>query len=267
MIDPETSKPAVGASDGRPEGPLHRSRPDLSVSDLHGLEGDRRLPSEVASEAAFEVLSEFPSGLPSDSLEGLASSPIGAYLRRQRILRDVSIDELASITRIPLRSLERLEGGEFDGETDGFVRGFVRTVALALGLDADDTLARMLQEPALGVWERHQSSRRVKQALVALVLAVILVVGFLVLQAGWRVFVGATSNDPTRELVLWRDPVRSLAEETGVEVDPAGEIDPRSGLRGDTGAGGRAGELERSNVFDPDETAAREKPVTAALAP
>ena len=72
---------------------------------------------------------------------------IGSYLARQRRLRGVSVDELASLTRIPRRSLERLEAGAFDGTPDGFVRGFVRTVAEALGLDPDDAVNRLLREP------------------------------------------------------------------------------------------------------------------------
>ncbi|HPG28255.1 MAG TPA: helix-turn-helix domain-containing protein, partial [Myxococcota bacterium] len=73
-----------------------------------------------------------------DPAQTFEDRPIGEYLRRQRLLRGMSTEELAALTRIPLRSLERLESGHFDGETDGFVRGFVRTVATALGLDADD---------------------------------------------------------------------------------------------------------------------------------
>jgi len=74
--------------------------------------------------------------------------PIGTYLARQRKLRALSLEELEHITRIPRRSLERLEAGAFDGESDGFARGFVRAVAEALGLDAEDATMLMLSEPA-----------------------------------------------------------------------------------------------------------------------
>jgi len=183
-------------------------------------------PSHGASESSVSVGLE-----EADSFDPLEPSPIGAYLRRQRTLRGVSIEELGALTRIPLRSLERLEAGEFDGETDGFARGFVRTVAAAIGLDVDDTIARMLQEPTLGVWERHQSGRRLKQSLVAVVLIALCLIGFLVLQAGWRLLVGSNAQDPSRQIVIWRDPVRSLAEAAGVDVDPAGEIAPSKGTR------------------------------------
>ena len=140
----------------------------------------------------------------------------------------MSTEELASITRIPLRSLERLENGVFDGETDGFVRGFVRTVATALGLDADDAIARMLREPVPGVWERHSSARSAKQGLVAMVMLLVLVASFFVLRAGWNILLGEASAPGSRDVVLWHDPVRALAEATGARLDPRVEIDPGS---------------------------------------
>ena len=53
---------------------------------------------------------------------------IGAYLRRERELRHVSLEELVQITRVPLRMLQRIEEGRFDelpGEV--FARGFLRS--------------------------------------------------------------------------------------------------------------------------------------------
>jgi transcriptional regulator with XRE-family HTH domain len=69
---------------------------------------------------------------------------VGQYLANQRRLRRISIEELAERTRIPRRNLERLESGAFDSAADGFTRGFVRTVAEALGLDAGETVMRLV---------------------------------------------------------------------------------------------------------------------------
>jgi transcriptional regulator with XRE-family HTH domain len=171
------------------------------------------------------------SDLEQGSAEHLERSSIGDYLRRQRVLRDVSIEELSALTRIPQRSLERLERGEFDGQPDGFARGFVRTVAQALGLDVDDTVARMLDEPAVGVWERGINSGRLQRVAVLLALALAVGTGALVLRAGWRLLAGPASGDPSSAVVVWRDPVHALAEATGAEVDPAREIDPARGSR------------------------------------
>lgn len=168
----------------------------------------------------------------SDSIYGstgetFESRPIGEYLRRQRILRGMTAEELADLTRIPLRSLERLESGHFDGETDGFVRGFVRTVAVALGLDTDDTVARMLQEPEASAWQRHGPGRSAKQAFAAAVFLVLLVFAFLGARAIWSLLLGDASSPASRQVVVWRDPVHSLAAATGEEVDPRAEIEPR----------------------------------------
>ena len=176
------------------------------------------------------------------------SRPIGEYLRRQRILRGMSTEELATLTRIPLRSLERLESGHFDGETDGFVRGFVRTVANALGLDVDDAISRMLREPAPGTWERRVPGHRATRGLLVLLVCLGLAGGFFALRAGWRLLLGTASRSASREVVLWQDPVRALAEAGGVRLDPTGTIMPLS--RGEGARGEGAGE-------SPDPSAAR----------
>ncbi|MCG8591936.1 MAG: helix-turn-helix domain-containing protein [Proteobacteria bacterium] len=139
---------------------------------------------------------------------------IGSYLARQRRLRGISLDELEQLTRIPRRSLERLESGIFDGNPDGFVRGFVRTVALALGLDPDEAVSRMLDEVS------PEGQRRVGLrvplgplgALIGLLCAVLLV--GLWIHSRFQL-PGETAALPTEQLVR-RDPVRALAEAAAV---------------------------------------------------
>src|SRR5688572_17630438 len=68
---------------------------------------------------------------------------IGAFLRREREVRQVSLEELVQITRVPLRMLQRIEEDRFDelpGEV--FARGFLRSYARALGLDAEGVLSQ-----------------------------------------------------------------------------------------------------------------------------
>ncbi|MFK7894258.1 MAG: helix-turn-helix domain-containing protein [Myxococcota bacterium] len=227
---------------GGEAGPRHERRKGdrrASAGILAGAKGALGLPhgEDVLSSAEISsaIFDEEPMG-------DFEPGPIGGYLRKQRILREISISELSSMTRIPQRSLERLESGQFDGETDGFVRGFVRTVANALGLDEEDTLSRMLQEPSLGVWERHSTQRSLKQGLALVVIALVAVVGFVILRTGWNVLVGVTSDAGRGEVVLWQDPVRALAEATGAAVDPMAEIDPRgSGVRDARDAGSELG--------------------------
>jgi cytoskeletal protein RodZ len=68
---------------------------------------------------------------------------IGQYLRRSRQDRSMSVEEVSRSTRIPVASLERLENDQFDdlpGEV--FVRGFLRAYARAVGVAAEEVLAR-----------------------------------------------------------------------------------------------------------------------------
>ena len=151
-------------------------------------------------------------------LNGGAAPPkepsIGQYLARQRSLRGISIDELAGRTRIPRRSLERLEAGAFDLTPDGFTRGFVRTVAEALGLDPDETVMRMLHEPG---GEMGAGSARAAR-LPVMVLAGLLLAALLA-AAGWGLWwlggaLGSARGAPDAdELVYRRDAVRALAAE------------------------------------------------------
>ena len=166
-------------------------------------------------------------------VERLAAISIGEYLKRQRLLRGITVEELSATTRIPLRSLERLEAGYFDGVSDGFVRGFVRTVALALGLDADDTVARMLDEPAASQWERNGAGLWRKQALAVVALVVVTILALWVLRTGWNLLVGGPGSAPSREIVMWRDPVHQLASENPGALDSArGSAAPGSATDG-----------------------------------
>jgi hypothetical protein len=152
--------------------------------------------------------------LEADPSDGAQS--IGAYLSAQRRLRGISIEELAQQTRIPLRSLERLESGSFDADVDGFVRGFVRTVASALGLDADEALNRALQEPGGAVAHRVAPKLSIKRVLVAVAGIVLLGgLGFGVQLIAISVADSGRSRAGNPVLVR-RDPVRALAEAQGV---------------------------------------------------
>ena len=68
---------------------------------------------------------------------------VGRFLREKREERRMSIAEIARATRMPASSVERIEADQFDelpGEV--FVRGFLKSYAQAVGVQADDVLAR-----------------------------------------------------------------------------------------------------------------------------
>jgi cytoskeletal protein RodZ len=67
----------------------------------------------------------------------------GAYLKRERELRGISIREVAQTTKISSRAIDALEQERFE-ELGGeiFVRGFLRNYAKYLGLDPEDAILR-----------------------------------------------------------------------------------------------------------------------------
>ncbi len=154
-----------------------------------------------------------------DAPQGSRPESIGAYLATQRRLRGITIEELSAQTRIPLRSLERLESGSFDADIDGFVRGFVRTVAEALGLDPDEALNRTLEEPGHGSHQGRTTPRLSLQRVLLTVVGVVLLgaVGFGV-QLVAVSLAGDASTESSPGVTLRRDPVRDLAEAQGVRA-------------------------------------------------
>jgi hypothetical protein len=136
---------------------------------------------------------------------------VGRYLARQRRLRGVSLDELASVTRIPRRSLERLEDGAFDRQSDGFARGFVRTVADALGLDAEEAVLRLIGEPTPG----HDEPPNHRLAFFRWAVVSLAVLGGTAAIVGvWSLFAERAAT-PAREIpqdvFIRHDVVRELA--------------------------------------------------------
>jgi len=68
---------------------------------------------------------------------------LGSFLKQQRERRSMSVAELSRVTRIPMPSLEAIEGDRFDelpGEV--FVRGFLKAYAHAVSLVPADVLTR-----------------------------------------------------------------------------------------------------------------------------
>src|SRR5512138_924586 len=78
---------------------------------------------------------------------------LGQSLREEREARSISLEEIASATKIVPRYLEALESDRLDLMPGGFfVKGIIRAYAKAVGLDPEDVLRRYreagLLEPA-----------------------------------------------------------------------------------------------------------------------
>jgi len=72
----------------------------------------------------------------------------GAYLRLQREVRGLSIDQVAQQTKIPPTLVAALESGQSERFPERvFLLNYIRSYAQAVGLSADDTLNRFHEVP------------------------------------------------------------------------------------------------------------------------
>jgi Helix-turn-helix domain/Domain of unknown function (DUF4115) len=116
---------------------------------------------------------------------------LGEFLRRERELRHISLDDVAERTKISRRYLEAIEEERYDrlpGET--FVRGFIRSYAQSVGLDPEDTLliynhSRMVHDVASPRTEPLSPDRRAwhERFLLWLLVAGVVVVGGVLVSA------------------------------------------------------------------------------------
>jgi cytoskeletal protein RodZ len=137
---------------------------------------------------------------------------IGAFLRREREVRQVSLEELVQITRVPLRMLQRIEDDRFDelpGEV--FARGFLRSYARALGLDAERVLSQYadgrkvetkVPAPLLSSVQTPERGRRFGIAIALVILVILFTLALsIVLNARHRNTPLELSQAPTHELM------------------------------------------------------------------
>jgi transcriptional regulator with XRE-family HTH domain len=76
-----------------------------------------------------------------------AEVSFGEELKRNRLIREVSLESIASATKISARHLEALERGDFQRlPAPVFTRGFIRAYAGFLGLDPDEMVNAYLSE-------------------------------------------------------------------------------------------------------------------------
>lgn len=104
---------------------------------------------------------------------------IGRYLRNERELRRLSLEELAQTTRIPRKSLAEIEADNFDalpGEV--FTKGFLTSYARALDIAPEPVLARFHEAKAQSVYptalgnldEPDERGRRIGVAVAMVIL-------------------------------------------------------------------------------------------------
>ena len=85
---------------------------------------------------------------------------VGEYLKEAREAQGMSLDQVASLTRIQLQFLQALEDEDFVKLPEHvFTKGFVRTYARSLGIDEDEALRRF-SETAGSFYEKDEDDRK-----------------------------------------------------------------------------------------------------------
>src|SRR5246127_3990835 len=143
---------------------------------------------------------------------GMARGNFGERLKRERELREVTLEEITQATRIGPRFLEALENEEWDKLPGGvFNRGFVRSIAHYLGLAEEAFLAEYdLAHAAHADQQAQKHAQKIEDRIppTPLWIPVALVAGILLLAAaiivggvyGWRRFVKHSTAKPAASI-------------------------------------------------------------------
>src|SRR4029079_6576408 len=87
---------------------------------------------------------------------------IGDFFKQVRETKGLTVEEVASKTRIPTDFVKALEEGNFAELPDQvFARGFVRSYARSLGMDEEDAIHRFIQA-AGDIYEKEDERERLK---------------------------------------------------------------------------------------------------------
>ena len=66
----------------------------------------------------------------------------GSYLKSERELRGVPLEEISTSTKIPIRFLQAMEENQFDNlPGQVFIKGYIRSFAKVIGSDENEMLS------------------------------------------------------------------------------------------------------------------------------
>jgi cytoskeleton protein RodZ len=83
------------------------------------------------------------------TMTGLPSLSFGEELRRERVIRDISLEEISQSTKISVRLLRALEDSDVKKlPAPTFTRGFIRAYARHLGIDPEEKVNAYLADLA-----------------------------------------------------------------------------------------------------------------------
>lgn len=140
----------------------------------------------------------------------MAKGNFGERLKREREMREISLEELTKATRISPRFLEALENEQWEKLPGGvFGRGFVRTIAHYLGLDEESFLAEYdlarSEQPSPNPAKPEERIPSPPKWIPVVALLAIALVAFSLVFAGryaWRIYVAhRTSRQSSASII------------------------------------------------------------------
>ncbi len=151
----------------------------------------------------------------------------GEYLKRERVLRGVSLKDLAEDIKVSLKLLEALERDEYELlPHPTYVKGFIKAYCNCLGLDGNDAVLRFeiyLKETLNKAKEVKREGTELESWLSSNALVVFLLTIGVLTVVMYFVFL----REPVRELVKSEEvatapPVEPAAEEKKDKLPSAG---------------------------------------------
>ncbi len=77
----------------------------------------------------------------------MAKETVGEYLKKERELRQITLEEISEGTKISVARLKLIEENRFDDlPAEVFVRGFIRNYAEYIGIDPEEAILRLEED-------------------------------------------------------------------------------------------------------------------------
>jgi cytoskeletal protein RodZ len=168
----------------------------------------------------------------------MARGNFGERLKRERELREVTLEEITQATRIGPRFLEALENEEWDKLPGGvFNRGFVRSIAHYLGLGEEAFLAEYdLAHGAHAEQQAQKHAQKIEGRIpptplwipMAMVAGIILLTAAIIFGGiyGWRKFVKRSPSKPAASLAAPSTGATLRAITPSTLTSPSSAIEP-----------------------------------------
>ncbi len=125
----------------------------------------------------------------------MTQESVGEFLKRERELRQITLEEVAEGTKISIRRLRSIEADQFDDlPAEVFVKGFIKAYAEYIGIDPTDALLRLEENmpqdelDIKNVRRLSSPSTDIRRSKSPVLLIVAIVAATLVAVAAWFFF-------------------------------------------------------------------------------